>query len=247
VQQADAAIGRVLAALDAAGLAASTVVVYTPDHGIPFPRAKGTLFDPGLEIGLIARGPGGFSGGRSLGALVSNVDLFPTLLRLCGVTPPAGTQGRDLAPLLQGTVTTVREAVFAELTYHTAYDPMRAVRTPTHKYIRSFAERPLHPPAHVDPGPTKDLLRDQGFFAQPRPHEMLFDLAQDPLEQVNLADDPAYAGVLEDVRRRLERWMVDTADPLRRGAVAAPPDAIVTPIDSYEPTVSVVDDPNRGE
>jgi arylsulfatase A-like enzyme len=246
VARADAAIGQILDALDASGLAHDTLVLYTPDHGIPFPRAKGTLFDPGIEIGVIARGPGGFSGGRRIAALASNVDLYATILRLCGVTPPAGTEGVDLTPLLRGTETAVRDAVFAELTYHTAYDPMRALRTTRYKYIRSFADRPLSLPAHVDPGPTKDLLRDQGFFAQPRPREMLFDLDCDPLEQRNVAGAPTYAAALADLRARLERWMADTGDPLLRGDIAAPPGAIVTPPDSYEPTLTPVDDPNRG-
>lgn len=246
VERADAAIGQILDALDAADLARETLVLYTPDHGIPFPRAKGTLFDPGIEIGVIARGPGGFSGGRRIAALASNVDLYATILRLCGVTPPAGTQGVDLTPLLQGTATAVRDAVFAELTYHTAYDPMRALRTTRYKYIRSFADRPLSLPAHVDPGPTKDLLRDQGFFAQPRPREMLFDLDNDPNEQTNVAGDPGYAPVLADLRARLAQWMAETGDPLLTGDVAAPAGAIVTPVESYEPTVEPVAEPHPG-
>jgi arylsulfatase A-like enzyme len=246
VQHADAAIGQILNAHDAADLARDTLVLYTPDHGIPFPRAKGTLFDPGIEIGVIGRGPGGFSGGRRIAGLVSNIDLYATILRLCGVTPPPGTQGVNLAPLLSGTDPAVRDAIFAELTYHTAYDPMRGLRTARYKYIRSFADRPLILPAHVDPGPTKDLLRDQGVFTRPRPREMLFDLERDPHEQTNLADDPAYAVVLADLRARLERWMAETGDPLRHGDVAAPPGAIVTPPDSDEPTVVPVDDPLDG-
>ena len=80
VRQADAAIGQLLTALDRSGLADRTLFIYTTDHGIAFPGAKGTLFDPGIEIGLVARGPGGFSGGRRLPGLASNVDLFPTIL-----------------------------------------------------------------------------------------------------------------------------------------------------------------------
>jgi hypothetical protein len=74
---------------------------------------------------------------------------------------------------------------------------------------------------------------------------MLFDLERDPLEQVNRAGDPAYADVLAGLRERLERWMAGTDDPLRHGAITPPPGAIVTPVDSYEPTVEAVDDPNQ--
>jgi hypothetical protein len=118
---------------------------------------------------------------------------------------------------------------------------MRCLRTVRYKYIRSFADRPLTLPAHVDPGPTKDLLRDRGFFAQMRPPEMLFDLERDPLEQSNLAGDPDHASVLVELRDRLERWMVETDDPLRHGDMPAPLGATVTPVDSYEPTVVPID------
>jgi arylsulfatase A-like enzyme len=244
VERADSAIGQIVDALDGAGLAHRTLVLFTPDHGIPFPRAKGTLFDPGIEIGIIARGPGGFEGGRRIAELVCNIDFYPTILRLCGVEPPADTQGVDLQPLLRGTAQSARAAVFAELTYHTAYDPMRGLRTARYKYIRSFADRPLILPAHVDPGLTKDLLRDRGFFTQLRPREMLFDLQQDPYEQDDLAADHAHAQVLDELRARLEQWMEETDDPLRHGDMQPPPGAIVTPVDSYEPTVVAVDYPN---
>jgi arylsulfatase A-like enzyme len=250
VRQADAAIGQIVTALDRSGLADRTLFIYTTDHGIAFPGAKGTLFDPGLEIALIARGPGGFSGGRRLRGLVSNVDLFPTILELCGIVPPADpaapvvtadsaapgdSDGVSLLPLVAGEVREVRRELFAELTYHTAYDPMRAVRTERYSYVRSFAERPLHLPAHVDASLTKDLLRDAGYFEQRRPPEMLFDLVDDPWERNNLAGDPTHASVRDALRDRLERWMQATGDPLLTGAVAAPAGATLTSADAYDP------------
>jgi arylsulfatase A-like enzyme len=235
VCQVDAAIGLLLAALDRSGLADRTLFVYTTDHGIAFPGAKGTLLDPGVEIALIARGSGGFDGGRRLPGLVSNVDLSPTILELCGLTPPAEGDGVSLLPMVAGDAREVRQEVFAELTYHTAYDPMRGIRTSHHKYIRSFADRPLHLPAHVDASPTKDLLRDRGFFEPRRPPELLFDLARDPLERTDLADDPAHASVRDALRGRLDRWMRATNDPLLAGEVAAPAGATLTPVDSYDP------------
>jgi arylsulfatase A-like enzyme len=235
VREVDDAIGQLLAAVDQSGLTDRTLFIYTTDHGIAFPGAKGTLLDPGLEVALIARGPGGFTGGRRLSGLVSNVDLLPTILELCGLTLPSETDGVSLVPILSGETRAVRQELFAELTYHTAYDPMRAVRTDRYKYIRSFADRPLHLPAHVDASATKDLLRDQGYFAPRRPTEMLFDVAHDPLERANLADDPAFASVREQLQERLEAWMRATGDPLLVGDVPAPPGAVLTSADSYTP------------
>ena len=235
VRQADAAIGQLLAALDRSGLAGRSLFIYTTDHGIAFPGAKGTLFDPGIEIGLVARGPGGFSGGWRLPELASNADLVPTVLELCGLAPPEDTDGVSLLPLVAGDVRDVRQELFAELTFHTAYDPMRAIRTERYKYIRSFADRPLHLPAHVDASPTKDLLRERGYFEPRRPPEMLFDLVHDPLERANLAGDPTLSSVRDSLRDQLERWMRATGDPLLDGELAAPAGATLTPADSYAP------------
>lgn len=235
VRRADRAVGQILDALNRSGLSENTLFLYTTDHGIAFPGAKGTLFDPGVEVSLIARGPGGFSSGRRIGALVSNVDVFSTILDLCGVAAPPETHGRSLLPLVRGEVERVRDEVFFELTYHTAYDPMRGVRSERYKYIRSFADRPLHFPPHVDPSPTKDLLRERGFFDTRRPPEMLFDLERDPLERANLAADAAYADVRQALRARLDRWMRETGDPLFVGDVQAPAGAKLTPVESYDP------------
>jgi arylsulfatase A-like enzyme len=112
---------------------------------------------------------------------------------------------------------------------------MRSVRTDRYKYIRSFADRPLHLPAHVDASPTKDLLRDRGYFEPRRPPELLFDLEHDPWERTDLAGDPAVASVQDALRDRLERWMRATGDPLLDGEVAAPAGATLTPVDAYAP------------
>lgn len=235
VRRADSAVGQILDALDRSGHSENTLFLYTTDHGIAFPGAKGTLFDPGVEVGLIARGPGGFANGRRIGALVSNVDVLPTILDLCGVAVPPETHGRSLLPLVHGEAERVRDEVYFELTYHTAYDPMRGIRSERCKYIRSYADRPLHFSPHVDPSPTKDLLRARGFFEARRPTEMLFDLVRDPLERENLADDAAYADVRQALRARLDQWMRDTDDPLLVGEVQAPVGAKLTPVDSYDP------------
>lgn len=238
VREVDAAMGLLLAALDRSGLAARTLLIFTTDHGIAFPGAKGSLLDPGIEIGLIARGPGGLTGGRRLPGLVSNVDLHPTILEICGIEPtadPIGEDGMSLLPMVAGGARSIRPMHLAELTFHTAYDPMRLIRTEQYAYIRSFAERPFHLPAHVDASPTKDLLRERGYFEARRPSELLFDLAHDPWQQTNLADDPAHASVRAVLGDLLERWMRTTGDPLLDGTVPAPPGATLTPADSYEP------------
>ena len=94
----DRGIGAVLDALDAEGLAEDTLVICTTDHGLAFPGAKATLYDRGLGVMLILRGPGGFTGGKASDALVSHIDLFPTVCELAGDRPARVVAGRVAAP-----------------------------------------------------------------------------------------------------------------------------------------------------
>jgi N-sulfoglucosamine sulfohydrolase len=225
----------VLNALDEHYLADDTVVVLTTDHGLAFPGAKATLTDRGLGVMLIVRGPGGFHGGKVSEALVSQIDLFPTLCELAGIERPAWLQGRSLLPLVRREADEVNDAIFAELTYHAAYEPQRAIRTQRHKYIRRFGERRTPVLPNVDDGPSKDLLIAHGWAERELPREELHDLVFDPGEAANVVDDPAYAAVREELSERLDAWMRETGDPLLDGPVAAPPGAEVTDPDAISP------------
>ncbi len=132
----DQGMGAVLDALDTQGLSENTLVICTTDHGIAFPRMKGNLTDHGIGVMLIMRGPGGFTGGKVYDALVSHIDIFPTICDLLQIDHPSWLQGTSLLPLPREEVEQLHDAIFAEVTYHAAYEPMRAVRTPRWKYIR---------------------------------------------------------------------------------------------------------------
>ncbi len=91
------ASATVLNALDEHDLADDTLVIFTTDHGLAFPNAKGTLYDRGIGVLLIMRGPGGAHGGRVSNALVSQVDIFPTICDLAGIPAPERLQGHVAA------------------------------------------------------------------------------------------------------------------------------------------------------
>ena len=97
VRKLDWGVGEVLAALEATGLAANTLVISTTDHGIAFPKMKCNLYDAGMGVHLVMRGPGGFTGGKACDALISHLDLFPTLCELLNLAPPAWLQGRSFS------------------------------------------------------------------------------------------------------------------------------------------------------
>jgi N-sulfoglucosamine sulfohydrolase len=232
----DHGVGAVLDALDEQDIAGETLVILTTDHGLAFPGAKATLTDRGLGVMLIVRGPGGFHGGRVSDALVSQIDLFPTLCELADIPAPDWLQGHSLLPLVRRETDEVNDAIFAELTFHAAYEPQRAIRTKRFKYIRRFGERTLPVLPNVDDGPTKDLLVAGGWAERPLAREELHDLLFDPAEAANVAGDPAYEVKRAELAERLEGWMRDTGDPLLSGDVAPPPGADVTDPDQVSPS-----------
>ncbi|MDZ7802266.1 MAG: sulfatase [Trueperaceae bacterium] len=221
IRAMDAGVGRILDALDARDDADDTWVVFTTDHGLALPRAKASMYDAGLEVALLMRWPArGLVGGRVVEGLVSHVDLLPTLLEGLGVDAGDGLHGRSLWPLLRGEVTEVRQEVFAEKTFHTAYEPQRAVRTPRHKLIANLEVDILNVPADTLRGPISADMVDE--IAVERPPLELFDLQDDPLERRNVVDDPRYASVRAELTEALVGWMRRTGDPLLQGPVASP-------------------------
>lgn len=235
VRKLDWGVGEVLAALEATGLAANTLVISTTDHGIAFPKMKCNLYDAGMGVHLVMRGPGGFTGGKACDALISHLDLFPTLCELLNLAPPAWLQGRSFLPVVRGTSQEVNEAVFAEVNYHAAYEPMRAVRTKRWKYIRRFGGRDHPVLPNCDDGPSKSYWVANGWAGQILAPEELYDLIFDPNERNNLAVDSSHQSTLEEMKQRLDAWMRSTDDPLLRGPVAVPPGAIVTDPNAISP------------
>jgi arylsulfatase A-like enzyme len=218
----DRGIGEVLQAIDELGLAESTLVICTTDHGIAFPGAKATLSDRGIEVMLIMRGPGGFTGGRATDALVSHIDLYPTICELLEIPRPEWLQGESVLPLVRGDTEEVRDAIFAEGTYHAAYEPQRAIRTKRWKLVRRFDERRWPVLANTDDGPSKEVWMRNGWRRRAIPRQQLFDLMFDPNEVANVIEDPEHAPIAAELRERLERWMAKTDDPLLHGAVSPP-------------------------
>ena len=214
---------QVLAALERTGLDERTLVILTTDHGLPFPGAKATLFDRGLGVSLILRGPGGFLGGRVEDAMVSHLDLFPTLCDLAGLPQPRVPAGL-LAPAARerGDRPPARRALRGDHLPRRLRAPARGADRPlqAHPPLRR-RQGPVLP--NTDDGPTKDALVALGWDGWATEEERLHDVLLDPGEGRNLIHDPAYAGVARDLRRRLARWMEDTGDPLLRGPVPLPP------------------------
>jgi N-sulfoglucosamine sulfohydrolase len=221
----DQGIGAVLNGLHHFGLQERTLILCTTDHGLAFPNAKATLFDRGIGVLMLMRGPDGFGGGRVMDAMVSHLDVYPTLCEVAGVPVPDFVQGESLMQLVRGETDRVHEEIFAEVTFHAAYEPQRCMRTDRWKYIRRFGDYPKTVLSNCDDSATKELLVEHGWGEQVVPKEQLYDLIFDPSESRNLAENPESREVLDRMRARLDDWMTETDDPLHYGDVPPPPGA----------------------
>ena len=206
----DDAVGAVLAKLDELDLADDTVVFYAPDHAT---RGKYTCYE-GANVPLFVRWPGHIEPGLRSDELVSNIDLLPTFLELAGAAPLEGmhADGESFVPLLDGShdreAGPWRESLLLEIAY------TKAVVTDRWKYLA--LRYPPELQAEVDAGERKDFAQDGGSkFRRARQsfpayfdYDQLYDLEADPLEQVNLAQDPDHAAVLTDLKRRLAEHLV---------------------------------------
>ena len=221
IRQMDEGVGRILHALDDLGIADRTCVIFATDHGAAMPRAKCTLYDPGIEVALLWRWPGTLPGGRVVSEMVSNVDVTPSLLDALGLPVPASVQGRSFWRLLSANSYVARAEIFAEKTFHTYYEPMRAIRTDRYKLIVNFeVSTRVDVPSDIRESPIYPLMLSE--FDDVRPPRELYDLETDPWEQDNLAGTPNLATVEQDLNLRLLNWMQSTNDPLLNGPVASP-------------------------
>jgi len=232
----DDGIGVVMQALSDAGLVENTLIFYTTDHGPAFPGMKTTLTNHGIGVPLIVRGPGGFVGPQMIEAAVTHMDIYPTVCELVGIPAPTWLQGKSLLPLVRGEVDVLHAQLYAEVTYHAAYEPMRAVHTPRYKYIKRFDGRTTPVRPNVDDSPSKTVWHDHGWGERPIDGELLYDLMFDPHEANNLVENPRYAETLADMQARLWHWMHATHDPLLAGVVPLPAGAQTNDVDDYTPS-----------
>jgi len=234
VSRLDSGVGLLLGELREAGHEDDTLVIYLSDNGRPFPGAKDNLYEPGLHLPLIIRSPQQRRHGVRNGALVSWIDVAPTILDWTGVAPPenyfyAPLPGRSLLPILEESAPQGFDRVFATHSSHeiNQYYPMRSIRTRQYSYFLNL-EPSLAVPVASDvqlspswkaiaatPGAKLGRRTLEAFLH--RPSEELYELTADPDEVVNLAGDAAHTAALADLRVQLQGWRAATHDPWLAG------------------------------
>jgi N-sulfoglucosamine sulfohydrolase len=226
----DRKCGLILEQLDTDGLADSTIVVFTADHGQAHVRGKQFCYDSGLRVPCIIRWPKSFpapqqiSPGKVDDRLLMSIDLAPTFLDIAGATKPTKMQGdvflgKNAAPphkYVFGARDRCDETVFR----------FRTVRTDRYRYIHNFTpERPFLQDNDYKQRsyPVWNLLKEldaqgkltplQKFLTAPSmPPEELYDVVADPYETKNLATSPEYKNVLLELRGAVDRWIEESND-----------------------------------
>ena len=222
-------VGEHLQALEDAGEADNTIVVYWSDHGVGLPRAKRWLYDSGMHVPLIVRIPekyradGQGTPGTVSDQLVSLIDLGPTTLHLAGVEVPQHMQGQRF---LGANTSPPRDYVYgARDRMDERYDIIRATRDKRYKYIRNYESfktfyQYMNTP---EKGATMQEIRrvqtersaSDGvakFLAPGKAIEELYDTQADPHEMNNLAADPKYKSTLDRMRKAHLAWVLETRD-----------------------------------
>jgi N-sulfoglucosamine sulfohydrolase len=221
----DAFIGMVIEQLKKESILDNTILVIMADNGRPFPRCKTRMYDDGIKTPLIIQWlGGGVLKNKTTDAIVSAIDIMPTLLDMSDVPIPGSVQGKSFKKILKDEKSAFRNLAFAEHNWHDYEAYERMVRTKDFLYI--YNARPQYPQST-----SGDNHRDSSFqelvktwkkgklsplqfqnFIAPRPFEELYDLQNDPMQLYNVSAEPAYQKILTGLREIKNEWQQQTGD-----------------------------------
>ena len=241
VEWVDRHLGRAVESLEKRGELDNTLIVITSDHGMPFPRVKGQIYEDGFHIPLAIRWGKNIQGGRVLDDFINARDFAPSFLEIAGLKPAPTMTGRSFVDVLKssksGMIDASRSVMLIGKERHDLGRPndqgypVRAIRTAEYLYIRNYEpERwPVGNPEtgyrNCDDGPTKQLLLssfDEHYrmsFGK-RPAEELYAMKPDPECMKNVATDLQYARVKRELREKMEHMLREEGDPRITGNAA---------------------------
>lgn len=228
VTKADSDLGEIMD-LARAQLGDNVLFIYLSDHGAQWPFGKWNLYDAGIRVPFLAAWPGVIRPASQSDAMISLVDLLPTVIDAAGGSAPADGDGKSFLDVLRGTKASHRERIFATHSRDGNMNvyPMRAIRTRDWAYIRNLDAGATHT-THIDKAMGKDGLyywlswvekaKTDPCAAkvveryQKRPAEELYDLKNDPFQMRNVANIVANADRLTQLRSDLDMWMAQQKD-----------------------------------
>jgi N-sulfoglucosamine sulfohydrolase len=224
VQRLDDGIGMLMDVLEKRNLRDNTVVIFIGDHGPPFARSKTTVYEAGIRIPFIVRWPGVSKPMRN-NAMVSTIDILPTILDATGVASDGKMHGKSLRPVLENADAPWREYLVAEFHLHVVNSscPRRAIRDKRYKLIHNLLAGKTNPLTGIDGDPAYRVSQQPRYegtlvrrafdtFANP-PQFELYDLEKDAVEFNNLAGKSEYREIQERLTKALLEYREQTDDP----------------------------------
>ena len=224
----DAEVGEIMA-IAKEQFGDNYIFVHSSDHGAQWPFGKWNLYENGINVPLIVSWPGNIAPGSRTDAMISWVDILPTLIDVAGGELPQGLDGKPFTDVLLGKTDSFRDEIYATHSGDGNMNvyPIRSVRTGRFKFILNLRPDCYH-------SNHSDILRKDGAGAYwdswdeaaktdpaaaaiiakyyARPAEEFYDLEKDPTEQHNLIDNPEYKTQVDEMRSRLSKWMKEQGD-----------------------------------
>ncbi len=249
VERMDQQVAATLQAVEK-HLEPNPIVIFTSDHGAQLPFGKWNNYETGVKAPMLVSWPGIVKPRMRHTALISFVDILPTMIEIAGGTPPTSgyesdeIDGRSFLPLLKGETNHHRDYVFStnsSAAHHTY--PLRSVRDKRFRYIRNvypelnFTVQTDHNPtaeshnlwqSWVDAARKNPQILEKVRSYHQRPAEELYDLHADPDEQSNLAGNPEYIQTLRKLRAITDSWIRQSGDTLQ---MHGKPMEILLPLD----------------
>ena len=242
VRDLDRGFGMVMKLLKDRGLDKNTIVIFIGDNGESLLRGKGTLYRRGLNVPLIIRWPDHVKPGSTSNVLVSGEDVAPTILAAAGIEPAKGMTGISFLPVLLGQAFRGRDYLFAERGFHAGpitrtdgFDLSRSVVTRRYNFIYNALPDRAYWPVDMDEkniaweavikaheAGTLPKDQDARYFSKPRPTFELYDLEVDPFELHNLTGQDSVKTIEEELRKKMDRWMVREGDSLPLASESVP-------------------------
>jgi len=229
IEYLDGQVGEALAALRESGKADNTIVMFATEQGSQTPGAKWTLYDAGIEGGLIVKWPGRVKAGSQSGAMVNYIDILPTFLEIIGADQPTLDGHSFLDILLQKKsghgkyvygIHTQKGAIGSpEMGY-----PIRSIRSDSFALIKNLRSDQVFSNAltsrdgeqywqswlsRSEEDPEASALVERYLH---RPSKEFYDLKNDPLQLNNLAGKEEYASLIAEMEKELQIWMDDQGD-----------------------------------
>ena len=232
VRDLDTGFGLIMELLEDRGIEDNTIVIFMGDNGEALLRGKGTLYTRGTNVPLVIRWPAKIKADSVSDVLVSGVDLAATILEAAGLDAADGMTGISFLPGLLGKPQKGRQHVFCERGWHpgpidrtNGLDLSRSITSARYHFIYNAIPERIYGPVDMTKGNiaweavksarakgSLSGMHERMYFETPRPVFELYDLERDPLQLENLSGRESLATIEEELRTRLDEWMVREND-----------------------------------